>query len=492
MRVNGVGPLLARWNALPRGVRLIAGTVVSLALILAIGATLAGHSARVALFASPLYPEQRTEVEERLAAWSVPFTPAGDNVIVDAGRRSDLLLRLSLAGVPRAHLSSTGEALASIGVLTPQAVIDAQTRAGLAGDIESGLRGIDGVEDARVIVAPAKTAEFADESRRDASASVRLRLHAGEQLSRSAVAGIRAFVAASVPGLEASRVTILDDRGIALGDDAPASDDSAELQRSLQSALDTAFGEGAAIVRVRAEYDSARHSSRDERRVPAGEAAIAGTRRSESYDAGGKRYRHVEEAEDRGGEVRESIMSAPPGALRRLSSAVFVDGSRGIDLAKVRALSSAALGYDVLRGDRLVVEVVDFRHVPAVRQSRWWLLYAALVPMIPTLVIAIAIVAGVRLALPPVAALVQTLVERGEIERAAKNAAGFPPARVRSILEQEPPHAAAAIISALPAATATAVLDLYPPHEREAIVDRMQRRHPPLLSSPEEFLRRGG
>ena len=58
------------------------------------------------------------------------------------------------------------------------------------------------------------------------------------------------------------------------------------------------------------------------------------------------------------------------------------------------------------------------------------------------------------------------------------------------MLEQEPPHAAAAIISALPAATATAVLELYPPHEREAIVNRMQRRHSPLLSNPDELLRR--
>jgi flagellar biosynthesis/type III secretory pathway M-ring protein FliF/YscJ len=489
--LNGIVPFLGRWNALPRTVRLGAGAACSIVLVLAICATIAKHSARVALFASPLYAEQRAEVEERLAAWSVPFTPASDNVSVDARRRADLLLRLSLAGVPRAHLTSTGEALATIGVLTPQAVIEAQTRAGLAGDIESGLRGIDGVDDARVIVAPAKTAEFADESRHDASASVRLRLHPGAQLSRQAIGGIRAFVAASVPELESARVTILDDRGVALGDDALMSDDAADLQRSLQSALDAAFGEGAAIVRVRAEYDAARRSARDVRRAPSGASAIAGTRRTESYDGNGKRYRHVEEASDRGDETHEAIALISPGALRRLSSAVFIDRARGLDLTKVRALSSAALGYDALRGDTLAVEAVDFRHELTARRNPWWLLYGAVVPILPALVLAVGFVAGLKFGLPPAAAVVQMLVERTIVERATKSAAGFPPARVRSMLEQEPPHAAAAIISALPAATATAVLELYPPHEREAIVNRMQRRHPPLISNPEELLRRG-
>ena len=118
-------------------------------------------------------------MQEQLANWNVAFTPLSDNVLVDAGRRNDLLLRLSLAGVPHAHLETSGEALANVGALTPQAVIDAQTRAGLAGDIEAGLRGIAGVDDARVIVAPAVAAEFGDQRAREASASVRLRLRPG-------------------------------------------------------------------------------------------------------------------------------------------------------------------------------------------------------------------------------------------------------------------------------------------------------------------------
>lgn len=481
--------LFARWNALPRSLRLLASVAALAAVTIAVAVLLAAHTVRVALFAAPLHPDQLGEVEEKLAGWSVPFTPANDNVLVDAARRSDLLLRLSLAGAPHPHLSSTGEALATVGVLTPQAVVDAQERAGLAGDIEAGLRGIDGVDDARVIIAPAKTPEFADESAHRASASVRLRLRAGAQLTREAIGGIRAFVAASVPELEPARVTILDDRGFALGDSGGA-DDAARLQRSLQSALDAAFGEGAAVVRVRAEYAMAQTSEREVRRSPAAAETIALTRSSETYENGGKRYRRQDEADDRGSVTHESIAELAPGSLKRLSAAVFVDQSRLLDLTKVRALCGATLGYDPSRGDSLAVEAVDFRREPLSRRNGWWLFYGAIVPLAPALILAIGLVACARLAVPPIATLFNAIAERAKLERAGKAAESYPPARVRSMLEQEPPHAAAAIISALPAATATAVLELYPPHEREAIVDRMQRRHSPLLSDPQELLRR--
>lgn len=487
--MQALSHLLVRWNALPRAVRLIASVS---ALVVAIGvvtSALLVHPTRTPLFPAPLHPEQLAEVEEHLAAWNVPFIPTADNVSVDAGRRNDLLLRLSLAGVPLPHLSSTGEALASIGVLTPQAVVEAQTRAGLAGDIEAGLRGIENVDDARVIVAPAKAPEFADQSSQAASASVRLRLRAGATLAHATVDGIRAFVAASVPGLEPARVTILDDRGVALGERANG-DDAALLQQTLQSALDAAFGAGATIVRVRAEYETEQTTERDVRRAPVGAQAIERMRRSESYDGQGKRYRHLEEGEGRGSETHERIAQVPPGALKRLSAAIFIDRSRALDLPTVRELASAALGYDARRGDTLAVEAVDFHHEAVARKDAWWLIYGTLVPLAPSLVIAIAIVLAVRFAMPPLASITRSLIDRALVERASKAVAGYAPARVRSLLEEEPPHSAAAIISALPAVTATAVLELYPPHEREEIVRRMQRRQSPLLDDPHELLRR--
>ncbi|MGZ3508051.1 MAG: flagellar M-ring protein FliF C-terminal domain-containing protein [Vulcanimicrobiaceae bacterium] len=479
--------MLSRWNALPRSMRAgtVACVVVALALVVVSGAVT--HPARSALFATPLRPEQVAEVEERLASWNVPFTPAADNVVVDPNRRSDLLLRLSLSGVPHAHIETSDDLLTKVGALTPQAVIDAQTRDGLAGDIELGLRGMDGIDDARVIIAPAKPGYFADEQSHDATASVRLRLHPGVRLTHDAVAGIAAFVAASVAGLDRAHVTIVDDRGVELGGGRDETADSSELQSSLQSALDAAIGSGASIVRVRFDYDDRAQQMHEIRREPLAVAPIASTTDNEQYTGGGKRYDRSQAQVDRGSETRESTTSSQPGRIARISVAVFVDASRGADLYKVRALAAASAGLNPARGDSITVQAIGFARTPAARRDGWWLAYGAIVPLLPTLAVVVAVLIALRWAANPVASLVQRVIVRANIARTVATA-GVAPSHVRGVLQGEPAHTAAAIISALPAATAAAVLDMYPEHERAAIVRRMQRRHSPLLADAEKYV----
>lgn len=474
------------WWKLPRAARTTAGaSLVLIATVSIVGAFLA-HPQSVQLFSSGLHAEQLSEIEERLAGWNVPFTPTSDNVFVSAKRRSELLLRLSLAGVPHAHVESTDETLSKIGALTPQAVIDAQTRDGLAGDIELGLRGIEGVQDAKIIVAPAKPAFFGDETGRDASASVRLRLQPGARLPADAVDGIRAFVAASVPGLEARRVTIVDDRGVALGD--AAGSDASDLQASLQSALDAAVGVGATIVRVHVDYDRRTLQSSFERRLPAGGSPVSGSVQRERYDSGGKHYERTDQQLDRGSETRQLVASAPAGRIARISAAVFLDAVRAAELYQVRSLAAAVLGIDPHRGDTLEVGTMAFTHAMVPRKDGWWLAYGALVPLLPALVTGAAVLIALRIALPAVRALLLPIFERAHITREVAAVSGVAPSKVRGALANEPPHAAAAIISALPASTAAAVLDMYSPEERAAIVRRMQRPASPLLSDPETFI----
>ncbi len=443
------------------------------------------------LFATPLHPEQLTEVEERLASWNVPFTPTQDNVMVDPRRRNDLLLRLSLAGVPHAHLTGSDEALAAVGALTPQSVIDAQTLDGRAGDIASALRDVTGVQDARVIIAPAKSGEFADESASTATASVRLRLDPGVKLSADAVAGIRAFVAAAVAGLDPAHVTILDDRGVALGTATGGSDDSAELQNALQSALDSAFGAGSTIVRVHMEYEPTSIERHDVTREPLSGAPIEQDASSRAYQHAGERYHEASDQSTRGSRTRDVTSSVASGALARISTAVFVDASHAADLLAIRDLAAATVGFDSRRGDTLAVQAMDFARLPPVGKDAWWLLYGSLVPLLPTLACVAGALVALRFALPPLGAVAGALLERVRISETVKRAPDMAPAHVRTLLDSEPPHAAAAVISALPAATAAAVLELYPPHERDAIVRRMHRAPPPLIPDPSELLRRG-
>lgn len=485
--------MLARWNALRPRTRILA--VAALGCI-AVALSLlwsASRDASVALFAAPLRSEQVAEVVDRLAEWNVAFVPVTDNVRVERRQRNELLLKLSLAGVPHAHLASSAEALARAGPLTPQSVLDAEQRDGLAGDLASALRGIAGVSDARVIIAPAREGTFAGEAAHDATASVRLSLVAGANLGRDALDGVRRFVAAGVPGLDPKRVAILDDRGLALGDrSADGGDEAASDRESLQSALDLALGAGATIVRVRVSYDPRAREVHDVVRKPLGSRPIATTSNDERFKSTSKTYAKTATAIDRGSVTQDERIETPGGRLERVSVAVAVDQGRHLDLAKIRALATATVGLVASRGDSLTVEEVAFVHAPPGAISTP--LAAAMglaMTVVPTLAIAAAVLLGLRIGAPPFARVCDALVARISVIRTTRAVAAFAPSHVRGALLGEPPHTAAAIISALPTATATAVLEMYSPEERAAIVRRMSRTAAPVVPDYETVLRRG-
>lgn len=480
--------LVSRWSTLGAVHRIAIGAIVIALPLLAVLAAIAARPAAAALFATPLHPDQIQEVEERLASWNVPFTPTQDNVTVEASRRNDLLLRLSLAGVPHRHIADESEELATLGALTPQSVIDAQTLEGREGDIAAALRNVAGISDASVLIAPAAAGEFGDQTGSPASASVRLHLEPGTQLANETLAGIRAFVAAAVAGLQPARVTILDDHGVAL-DAASAGSDAAALQEALQSALDAAFGAGTTIVRVHSEYAQQDVERHDVIESPVAGPSVDRTSSARTYEHGNERYHEQSEQTTRATRTQETTTSQTPGSLARISTAVFVDASHAGDILAIRDLAAATVGFDPQRGDTLAVQAVDFARVPPAHKDLWWLLYGSVVPLLPTLVCVGGALFAVWLVLPSFTGALGALGERLRTTRTASRAPEMPPAHVRTLLAAEPPHTVAAVISALPAATAAAVLEMYPPHEREAIVRRMNRTPPPLIPDPSELLR---
>lgn len=480
--------LIERFSKLPASARVAALAVAIGAVLFAAVAGSLARDTRTALFAAPLHPEQLSEVQERLAEWNVPFVMGADNVSVEAKRRNEVLLRLSLAGVPHAHVDTSDEMLAKVSALTPQSVIDAQTRGGLAADLELALRGIDGVQDASVIIAPSSPAVFADQQSHDASASVRLRVRPGARLTPNAIAGIRSFVAAGVAGLDERHVTIVDDRGVALGTDSLQAADPSELQASLQGALDAAFGAGISIVRVHVEYDSRSQQIREVRRGALASAPISSERSDEQYSGADKRYSKSTHTDDRGSDTREVDTSVAGGRVARISVAIAVDESRGADLYKIRMLAAAAAGLDARRGDTIAVQAVQFHSAPVARKEAWYAAYGALVAILPPLAAGAIFLFGLKLCSRPALEIARSLAARASVTQTRKAVSGFAPAQVRGALQHEPPHTAAAVISALPAATAAAVLDLYPPEERSAIIRRMARPQSPLLPDYETLI----
>ncbi len=484
-------PLLARLRALgPRNRLFASGLALAAFLSLALAWALQ-RDTRVDLFAVALRPEQVSEVVERLADWNVAFASSADNVRVDARRRNELLLRLSLAGVPHAHLGGTRELLEKVNPLTPQSVLDAQQRDGLADDLAASLRGLPGVADARVIIAPGQDGAFVGEASREASASVRVVLATGATLSPQTAAGIRAFVAAGVPGLDSKRVALLDDRGAVPADGAAAADHDDELASSLQSVLDTAFGAGATIVRVRLSYDP--RSRRIDERIdkPLGTRPLRATNSDERYSSAQKRYSKASSNEEAGSDVEELRTDIPAGRLARASVAIAVDAARRLDLDKIRALAVATLGLDTARGDRVSVEEVAFAPLPQSRTPFVAIAAEAAAQVVPGMLALGAAFIVLRHGGRPLARACRSALRSLEVRRASRAVAGYGPSQVRGVLRDEPPHTVAAIISALPAATATAVLEMYPPEERAQIVSRMARAVAPVVPDYEAVLRRG-
>jgi flagellar M-ring protein FliF len=488
-----IAAALGRWNALPPRRRAVAALLAAMLSAAVALVAFRQRDTRVALFASPLYPEQVTEVVERLAAWNVSFAALPDNVRVDAGRRNEVLLKLSLAGVPHAHLGSSVEALAKAGPLTPEPVLEAQQREGLAGDLARGLRGVAGVDDAQVIVAPARDTGFADEAPQATTASVRLTLRPGAALSRETLEGVRQFVAAGVPGLDPKAVAILDDRGLALGNGGAVGSDAAQgLQSALQSVLDGALGAGTTIVRVHVAFDPRTHEIRDVVRKPIGSRAIGTTTNDEHFKSASKAYVKTTASLDRGSEVRDERVDTPAGAVERVSVAIAVDASAHVELAKVRSLALGTLGLDPAASDAVHVEEVAFPHPLADAPNLALAAFAgAAESLAAPAIFALAALACARIAVKPLLAAGEAFALRLTLGRRTQAVAGAPPAQVRGALAGEPPHTAAAIISALPAATATAVLEMYSPEERAAIIRRMSRPASPAVPDYETVLRRG-
>jgi flagellar M-ring protein FliF len=483
--------LIARLRELAPRRRLFAAMLGAAALASIALAFALQRDSRLDLFAAPLRPEQITEVVERLADWNVAFVTSADNVRVDARRRNELLLRLSLAGVPHSHLDGTRDLLEKVNPLTPQSVLDAQQRDGLAGDLAADLRGLPGVADARVIIAPAQEGAFVGEASREASASVRVVLAPGASLSRETATGIRAFVAAGVPGLEPKRVALLDDHGAVPADGAPAAERDDELAASLQSVLDSAFGSGATIVRVHLSYDP-RSRQVDERiDKPLGAHPLRSANTDERYSSTQKRYSKASANQESGSDVEELRTDIPAGRLTRTSVAVAVDAARHLDLGKIHSLAVATLGLDAARGDRVSVEELAFATLPARKASPFVLVADALERLVPLLLCAAFAFAVIRYGARPATRAWVTLIRALEVRRTSRAVAGFAPSQVRGALRDEPPHTVAAIISALPAATATAVLEMYPPGERAQIVSRMARAVAPVVPDYEAVLRRG-
>lgn len=391
--------------------RLVALSVVILALAgLLAYIALKTFEPRYTLLYSGLEIADTQTITSRLETMGVAYrlSPSGDAVMVPADRVLDLRMALASDGMPGGVVVGYEIFDDADSFGTTEFLSNINLKRAMEGELARTIQSLRSVRSARVhLVQPRR--ELFRREQAPASASVFLSV-AGGGLDRGEIASIRHLVAAAVPGLEASRITVADDAGRLLarggegeGDPMLALDDAesyrsmleTRLQAKILQLLERSLGAGRVEAQVTAEVDFDTSSTTeeiydpeqqvvrstqivdeatelDERqpndRVTVGDNLPGGDANADAATNNEQRTRTEETINYEISRVVRN-QTRRGGRLERLSVAVQVDGtySEGPDgeavfeplpaseLAELEDLVRNAVGLDDARGDTLSI-----------------------------------------------------------------------------------------------------------------------------------------
>jgi len=379
--------------------------------LLALVTTIARRPRFGVLYAN-LQQEDASEVVKRLRDLKAPYRVTGAGTIeAPANRVDELRLDLAADGLPSG--GQTGFELfdkTRIGMSEFGEQLNYQRA--LQGELARTIAHLDSVEQARVHISIPRERLYENE-REKPTASVVLKLRGGSGLTSAQVASVVHLVSGAVGGLAPEAVTILDTRGRLLwsADDSAsggmgmsAASNQLQLQRdyeheveeAVQSMLDAVIGPGKSMVRASATLDFERVESERETYQPtAGGSGVLQSRHEtkETYhglaepgaagipgvSSNSATPPAIARTQPRADQYERSDSSAeyrvsrqvertlrPPGQLKRLSVAVFVDEKAKTGKPdELRSAVAAAAGLDPGRGDTVVISQAPFEPIPA-------------------------------------------------------------------------------------------------------------------------------
>lgn len=378
------------WLAMTLNQKVISGGVVAALLVVAVWMSTIGGMEKYTVLSAQLDPKDAAEIAQVLDQKKIPFkvTQNGTAIEVPSDQADRLKMELSAQGLPGRGIVGY-EILDSTNFAMSDFLQKVNYRRALEGELCRTLRTLDAVEDASVKIAIPEPSLYTDD-RQPTTASVTLRLRRGRTLPDQSVEAVTNLVASSIEGLEPDNVTVVDTRGNLLtkpNRDALAMMSSTQMETKvnvdryladkLKGLLAGAFGSGNALVTVNADldfdqaqrttttYDQDKSAIRSEERLSVENPA----------EQGGSEENVVTNYET--GSVVENIVTSP-GGISKLTVSVMLDSrdstftdDRGraqtvqvpwsaTELASVRTICENAVGYNPDRGDRLVVEYLEF------------------------------------------------------------------------------------------------------------------------------------
>lgn len=449
--------------ALPPARKLTILAAAALTLVsIGLAVYLTGQAEYRVLF-SNLTSEDAGSIVAKLNEKKIPYrlSPAGDTISVPAEKVPEVRLDLAASGLPKG--GGVGfEIFDAKNLGVTEFVQQLNYQRALQGELSRTINSLDEIQSSRVHIAIPKKSLFAEDQRKP-TASVILKLKPGRTLQEPQIHGIAHLVASSIEGLNPQDVMIVDGSGKVLSKVTDSSDLSKmsnaqidykrniekDLAARIQTMLEKVVGEGKAVARINADldfrvmekteeiFDSEEPVVRSMQRAT--EKATAPTFGGESTvlpptkpGAAAARSPSSREKSDEtvnyeiSKTVNKTVM--PVGDIKKLSIAVLVDGiyiknDRGVEeyqgrsekeMAALEDLVKKAAGFDVKRGDQVVVTNVPFKKVDAdtagFTEKSWFDPFVVFMPLLRQILLAAVILLIVFLVARP---MVKMLAAKG-------------------------------------------------------------------------------
>jgi flagellar M-ring protein FliF len=213
-----------------RQMLLLAGIAAAVALGVAI--VLWSRGPNFSLLYAGLAQKDAADIVQTLQTGDVSYKLGsnGTSIFVPAGDVDSLRLKLAAQGLPQGSASSRPVDNADSAFGMSDTAEANRNRQLLEQDLERTITILQSIQGARVHLALPKPSAFIRDAN-EASASVLVTLYQGRKLSQSQVAAIVHLVASSVPNLDPSRVSVIDQQGQLLTDTDGSDEDEFDSKR---------------------------------------------------------------------------------------------------------------------------------------------------------------------------------------------------------------------------------------------------------------------
>lgn len=401
--------LQSLWAALDNRRRaMMAGVIVCVFFAMFMVAKLATAPGMSLLYAG-LEDGAAGEVIQSLEARGIAYDVRGDAIFVPSVVRDETRLMLAASGLP-ANSHAGYELLDSLtGFGTTSQMFDAAYWRAKEGELARTIVASPHIRSARVHISQGSATPF----RRDVvpTASVTVATSGGT-LSAAQARSLRFLVAAAVAGMMPEHVSVIDAAGgLVYGLENEASpagqgaDRVIELRRNVERLLEAHVGHGRAVVELSIDTVTEREVIHERRLDPDSRVTISSEVEENSTNStdtraqgvtvasnlpdgdaaageGSATARETQTRQRTNFEVSETRreVERQPGAIRRMTVAVLIDGVHAPDadgvmtwrprapeeLEALRELVASAVGFDEMRGDAITIRSLPFEPVAAI------------------------------------------------------------------------------------------------------------------------------